>query len=182
MAPQTSRPSKTVEDYLALPDDVRAELIGGEFYVPPAPTARHQDIVGQIYRCLADFAERTGAGRAYIAPLDVHLDSGDIVQPDVLFITSQNMDRVGDWIRGAPDLAVEVISPLHAARDRLVKRGLYARNGIPATWIVDPADRTIEVLRLEGDVYGPEHYFQDEETLTSPRLPGLRIPLPKVFR
>lgn len=114
-------------------------------------------------------------------PVDVHLGAGDIVQPDVLFIATQDMGIVGDRIRGAPGLAVEVISPRHAARDRLVKRGLYARNGIPAYWIVDPTDCTIEVLRLEGDVYGAERCFQAEETLTSPRFPGRQMPLQAVF-
>ena len=67
-----SRPPKTVEDYLALPDDVRAELIGGELYVTPAPSPAHQGVVLQLARHLATYADQTGAGRVLMAPIETH--------------------------------------------------------------------------------------------------------------
>ena len=63
-----------------------------------------------------------------------------------------------------------------------MKRRLFARSGVPAYWIVDGKDRSIEVLRLESDGYRPEAYVQYGEILATPALPGLRIPLDKVFR
>ena len=118
MAHARSRPPKTVEDYMALPDDVRAELIGGELYVTPAPTTGHQDAAGQIYRLLSSYAETATGGMAYIAPVDVYLPTGDIVQPDVVYVAEQNRHIIGDTIQGAPDLVVEVVSPSNAERDR----------------------------------------------------------------
>jgi len=182
MAQPIHRPRKTVEDYLALPDDVRAELIDGELYVTPSPRLRHQDVAGRIYSALLNWAESTGAGAAYIAPLDVYLPTGDIVQPDVLLIRTENLGIARDWVRGAPNLVVEVLSRSGPMRDRIVKRELYARNGAPAYWIVDPEERAIEVLALVGTAYVPEAYFTGTHLLISQGLPGLRIPLPMVFR
>ena len=182
MAQLRIRPRKTVEDYLALPDDVRAELIGGELYVTPSPTLRHQDAVAMIWRLLDGHAVRTGAGRAWVAPADVHLPSGDIVQPDVLFVRGDRMEIARDVVEGAPDLVVEVVSPSNAERDRVVKRDLYATNGVPAYWIVDPGEGTIEVLRLEGAAYAPEGYFEGDRVLATPAFPGLEVPLSRVFR
>lgn len=67
-------------------------------------------------------------------------------------------------------------------RDRIVKRDLYARNGIPAYWIADPEERSIEILRLEGSSYRPEAFVTGEQALVTPALPGLCIPLASVFR
>ncbi len=182
MAEALARPRKTVEDYMALPDDVRAELIDGEFYLMPSPGIDHQDIALTIAGCLRAHALQHDLGRVFIAPLDVHLPSGDIVQPDVLFVSNAHADRLQHWVRGQPDLAVEVVSPSRPAHDRIVKRQLYARNGVPEYWIVDPTEPGIEVLRLDGDAYAPAGWFTPGKTLVSKTLPDLRLAVDDVFR
>jgi Uma2 family endonuclease len=181
MAPLTRRPPKTVEDYMALPDDVRAELIGGELYVTPSPTPLHQDVIGRLYRILTDVVERQTLGRVFLAPLDVHLPSGDVVQPDLLFIAAGHETVIQDWIRGVPDLVVEVVSPTHAERDRSVKRDLYARNGTPELWLVDPQERSVEIVRNEGGTWRPLAFLGPTDRLRSPSLPGLDAPVADVF-
>lgn len=175
-----SRPRKTAEDYLALPDGVQVELIHGELYATPLHSAMHQRVTGRLHRYIDEHAVAGGLGKAFI-PLDVRLGSGDIVRPDVLFVGSASMDVDGDWVQGAPDIVVEVVSPPHAERDRLVKRDLYARNRIPTYWIVDPEDESVELLKLGARAYKPEAYFQGEAVLTTALLPGLQIPLQAVF-
>jgi Uma2 family endonuclease len=177
MPPATSRPRKTVEDYLALPDDVRAELIDGELYVTPSPEADHQRVVLCLGRRLARYVEAHACGEVFVAPLDVHLPTGDVVQPDVLFVSTARSDICRRWIHGAPDLVVEVLSPTHAERDRAVKRALYARSGVAEYWIVDPQERSIEVLRLAGESYEPAGWFRPGETLVSACFPGLVVAL-----
>lgn len=182
MAQPRSRPRKTVEDYLALPDDVRAELIDGDLYVTPSPRPRHQDAVGRIYQALLAWADATGAGAVYVAPLDVHLPSGDVVQPDVLLVRDERASLADDAVRGCPDLLVEVVPAGGGLRDRVVKRDLYARNGVPAYWIADPGEHSLEVLRLEGSTYRAQAYLTGEDVFEVPTMPGLRLPLASIFR
>ncbi len=175
-----TRPRKTVEDYLQLPEDVRAELIDGELYVTPAPTSRHQEIVGNVYAMVREFARR-GAGKAFVAPVDVLLASGEVVQPDVLFVSTARLAIVTESVRGAPDLVIEVISSTSQERDRIVKRGLYARGGVSEYWLVEEATRSVEVLVLDGQAYRAHGFFEIEDIVTSPALEGLEVAVADVF-
>jgi Uma2 family endonuclease len=181
MAHAVSRPRKTVQDFLALPDETRAELIRGEIYVTPSPTPSHQDVVATIHAHLKSYGRTKRAGQAFLAPLDVHLPSGEILQPDVLFVATGNHAIFPDAIHGVPDLVVEVVSPSRPERDRIVKRILYEENGVPEYWIADLAEASIEVLRFLGSEYVPAGYFLRTEILTTPSLPGFALPLDEVF-
>ena len=181
MAPATSRPPKTVDDYMALPDDVRAELISGELYVTPSPTSRHQTVVQRLHLALAPPVESGELGTVFLAPLDVHLPTGDIVQPDVLLVRQENLRIIQDWIRGVPDLVIEVVSKTHAEGDRIVKRGVYERAQVPEYWLVDPRSRSVEVHRLEGDGYRPAGYYEGQGVVRSPLLPGVEVDVEPLF-
>jgi Uma2 family endonuclease len=180
MVSASHRPRKTVRDYLDLPERVRAELIGGELYVTPSPTSGHQEAAGRLYARLLAWLPGDGA-RVFIAPLDVYLPSGDVVQPDVVFVAAANRGIVEAWVRGVPDLLVEVASPANAERDRIVKRDLYAQNGVPEYWIVDPDAGAIEVLRLDRGAYHPAGYFERGSVLVSTSLPGLGLSIDDVL-
>jgi Uma2 family endonuclease len=180
MAHATSRRRKTVQDLLALGDEVRAELIDGEIYVAATPFREHQLAVGAIHARLLAWVRARG-GLVLIAPMDVHLPSGDVVEPDVIYVREDRKAIVPDWVRGAPDLAVEVVSTSHPERDRIVKRALYARNGIPEYWIVELDEQAIQVLRLADGGYEPLAYFERPAVLTTPTLPGFALPLDEVF-
>jgi len=178
----THRPRKTVEDYLSLPDDVRAELIAGELYVIPAPEVGHQRVVFRVARGLAEHVERHDVGEVIPSPMDVHLPTGDVVQPDVVFVAKANRGVIQRWIHGAPDLVIEVLSPLRPERDRFVKRVLYERNGVPEYWIVDLEDRSVQVLELEGEAYREAGWYQAGESFTSQTLPALELDVASFFR
>ena len=175
------RPRKTLEDYLALPDDVRAELIDGELYVTPSPVRGHQSTVGRLYSLILAHVDARAAGYVGLSPLDVHLPSGDVVQPDLFFVAAAREDICREWVYGAPDLAIEVLSSARPERDRFVKRLLYERNGVREYWLVDPDERSVEVLRLEDTVYAPAGYFSGEQILISHVLESLALPLPRIF-
>lgn len=175
------RPRKTVEDYLALPEDVRAELIGGELYVTPSPNVEHQRTCQQVCVLLRSHLEATGFGEVFQAPLDVHLPGGDVVQPDLLVVARERVGIAQDWIRGAPDLVVEILSPTHRERDLVVKRDLYARAGVREYWVVDPEARGIEVLALEDDAYRPRGWFTGDRPLVSPLLGRLDESADRLF-
>lgn len=184
MAPMgslTARPRKTVDDLRALPDETRAELIGGEIYVTPAPFRDHQEVVENLHLLLATYVRARDLGRVHLPPMDVYLPSGDVVQPDLIYVSKARSAIRQDWIRGVPDLLVEVVSTSHPERDRIVKRALYAENGVPAYWILDPQERSVEVLRLEKETYAPAGFLAGTGTFFAPTFPDLEISLTEVF-
>jgi Uma2 family endonuclease len=137
------------KDYEALPDQPRCELIYGRFYVSPSPLLLHQIVVGLLYERLLRIA-RTSRGRAFVAPLDVHLASHSVVQPDVVYVSPSRKGILQSRIEGAPDLLIEVLSPGTARNDRGEKLRLYAESDVREYWIVDPMERQIEFLRNDG--------------------------------
>lgn len=167
----------------ALPDDgKRRELIDGALHVTPAPTTRHQRIVGRIFNALYEL-ERRGLGMALVAPLDVVLDPENAFQPDVVFVRQENVARIvrDEGVIGAPDLVVEVLSPTTRRRDVLTKVPTYARLGVPACWIVDPDVDRIELLRARGGVFAVEATLTPPGRLAPADLPGLDLDLVELF-
>ena len=177
----TARPKKTKADFAALPETTHAELIGGEIYVSPAPKRPHQASVGNLYLALRVHLDATGTGKVFLAPFDVHLPSGDIVEPDLVVVLAPNLHIVRDWIYGVPDLLIEVTSPSRPMHDRAVKRALYADNCVHEYWIVDPDERSVEVLTLVEGQWRPAGFFSGEATMRSPLLAGFTLALPELF-
>ena len=175
----------TYSDYRSLPENgKRYQLVDGDLLMmAPAPSYRHQAILRNLEYPLLQFVERNRLGTVLFAPLDVVLSDTDVVQPELLFLSTAHRDRiVTEGVRGAPDLVVEILSPSTRELDLTVKRKLYARYEIPEYWIVDPDAQTIAVYRLAEDPEKPLRTYQAGQSLQSPLLPGLMIPLNDVFR
>ncbi|HYC92471.1 MAG TPA: Uma2 family endonuclease [Thermoanaerobaculia bacterium] len=178
MAPQTST-KLTYEDYLLLPDDGRRhEIIDGEHYVSPAPNTRHQRLSKRISRALYPF-EDAGLGEVFSAPYDVVLSFFDVVQPDVIFVTAARSHIIVEKnVQGAPDLAVEILSPSNRQYDEQVKLKTYERLGVAEYWIVDPDESSVRIFRRSGERFTPA---DAGDTLTTPLLPGFALPLRDLF-
>jgi Uma2 family endonuclease len=186
MSTKSAAPPLTYEDYCLIPDDgKRHEIIDGEEYTSPSPTTPHQRIVQRLHRSLAPFVKERSAGEIFIAPYDVLLSEHDIVQPDVLFVSTEHSDIVKErGIEGAPDLIAEVVSEGNRRHDEVRKRKLYARHGVPEYWIVDPALDTVKVYRNPEGGYERVGQLcaEDEDTLTTPLLSDWALPLTELFR
>jgi Uma2 family endonuclease len=145
----------TYQDYAALPDDGRRyQILDGELCVTPAPGSRHQEVSGNIFAALHGHVKVRRLGKVFPAPFDVILSDVSIVQPDVVFVANDRLDRVSArGLEGAPTLAVEILSPSTATLDRQRKLDLYARHGVTYYWIVDGEARTIEAYRLTGGAH-----------------------------
>jgi Uma2 family endonuclease len=137
----------------------------------PVPSIPHQEVVGAIYRQIADCLEGSRC-RPFIVPVDVRLPKRDeaderidtVVQPDLLVVCDPaKIDTRG--IRGTPDWIIEVLSPDTAGHDQIVKRGLYERHCVREYWLVHPIDKVLTIYRLDAGKYGiPEIQELNGET------------------
>jgi Uma2 family endonuclease len=118
--------------------------------------------------------------RPFIAPTDVKLSETDVVQPDI-FVVCDPRKITPDFIDGAPDLVIEVLSPGTATRDLREKKALYALHGVREYIIVDPLERYAMRFLLEGAAYDAGAAFGGGETLPCGTLDGVEIPLWEVF-
>jgi Uma2 family endonuclease len=136
----------------------------------------------RIEKVLLDHVENHGLGQILDAPCDVVLSQFDVLQPDVFFISSERLATIGEkYISDAPDLVVEVLSPGTRRRDRTLKSKRYALFGVREMWIADPDRKTIEVFVNSGEGFRRDAIYVREDVLQSPLLPGLEIPLARVF-
>lgn len=184
MATRYPKTRYTYSDYCELPDDGnRYEIIDGVLYMAPAPHPRHQRILFNIAALFAPFAIGENAlGEAFFAPIDVIFASEDVFQPDLIFISRERLHIITDrGLEAPPDLVVEVLSPSTRSRDLNLKRRRYAHFGVQEYWPIDPENRTIRALTLNGDNYVERGTFGVGDELTTPLVPGLVIPVEKVF-
>ena len=133
----------TIDDYQSFPDDgKRHEIIDGEHYVTPAPNLRHQAISRNLTVRIGSFLLDHPLGRLFAAPCDVYLSRFDVVEPDLLFVSSaKNALFAANGIQGAPDLVIEILSPGTRKTDERTKRDRYARFGVREYWIMIPSPR-----------------------------------------
>ena len=182
MTLRARRTRYTYDDYAKTPDDVRYQLIDGELILSPSPTFYHQRISAAMSGELRAWTVSNRSGEVVCAPMDVYFTETDTVQPDILFISTERMHIVEDrYVRGAPDLVVEILSPSTSGLDLGTKMELYALHGVPHYWIIDPDTGTMRTLRLEAGEYAEVASFTENDVLTSDAFPGLRIDLREVF-
>ena len=176
----------TYDDFVLFPDDgQRHELIDGEHYVTPSPARKHQAIVWNLTLLIGTYLRGHPVGRAFSAPFDVVFSEFDVVEPDLLFISSARQKEVltTKHVRGAPDLVVEIGSPATRKRDETIKRRLYERFGVSEYWVIDPELESIHVYRRSDQGYSrtAELNLERHDVLTTPLLPGLDLPLTDIF-
>lgn len=146
--------SYTIDDYRALPEEQRVELIDGYFYDMASPTTLHQRIGGEVYRQISNFIlDHDGSCIPLISPIDIQLDCDEktMVQPDVAVLCQD--DRVKTWgVYGAPDFVLEVISPSTRRKDYTKKLSKYMAAGVREYWILDPYQQKLIVYFFESEV------------------------------
>jgi Uma2 family endonuclease len=162
-----ARKLATYEDLVALPPEVRAEIVDGTIAVQPSASFQHGEIAaGLAVEVRAPFGHgRGGPGGWWItSAFDVRLDAHDVVRPDIVGWRRARMpvkpeappaDVVPDWI-------CEVLSPSNGRHDRRTKKALYARFGVPHYWIVDPELRLLEAYTLQPSGLWLETGIYDE--------------------
>jgi Uma2 family endonuclease len=143
----------TIEDIYALPEGTRAELIDGQMYLMAPPARHHQEIVGALYRKIADYIDSKGGScKPYIAPFAVFLNGDDrnYVEPDISVICDRSK-LTEKGCAGAPDWVIEIVSPSSRRMDYSTKVFKYRSAGIREYWIVDPDKKRITVWDFIND-------------------------------
>ena len=141
----------TTDDYYALPDDIRTELIDGIFYDMSSPSLTHQLVIGELYlQFKACEKKHGGKCRVVLSPCDVQLDKDryTMVQPDLLVVCDQEKLTEHNCY-GAPDLCVEILSPSSRSHDCILKLNKYKNSGVREYWIVDPEHRKVITYDFE---------------------------------
>lgn len=129
-----------------------------------------------------DYLNEHPLGLLATAPLDVRLGEDTAVQPDLIYVSNARAGIVQEnFVDGAPDLVVEILSPSTTAHDRTTKIYLYAEAKVPEVWFIDPRAKTVETLKLQGAKYVVDSALAKHETLTSGLFPGWELPLEKLF-
>ena len=150
--PQQNK-SYTTDDIYHLPEGQRAELIDGQMYMMAPPTRRHQQMLGALYRKIADYIDKNGGScEVDIAPFAVFLNADDknYVEPDISVIC--DADKLTDkGCTGAPDWIIEIVSPGSRRMDYYTKLFKYQTAGVREYWIVDPEKNRIMVYLFESD-------------------------------
>lgn len=187
MNPAAAGVKLTYDDFLQFPEDgKRHELIDGEHIVTPTPILRHQLISGNLFTAIRLYLQQHPVGHVIYAPMDVILSDFDVVEPDLLYISHERLASLepSEWIKGAPELVVEIGSPSTRRRDETTKRRLYEKFSVDEYWVVDPELDSVKVYRRDGERYvrAAELTTEQGDVLTTPLLPGLQILLVDVFR
>lgn len=161
------------------------ELIDGRIVMTPPAGWPHAPLGSTIGRLLSTFVHDQRLGVLLDSSAGYDLPSGDTIEPDVSFISSQRMAAgpepvPGRFLRIVPDLVVEILSPATSRRDRTEKKAIYERNGVDEYWLVDPPRRAVTVFHLERGRYGTARPII-RGRVRSRVLPALRVTVDQIF-
>ena len=178
----------TFADVLAWDGNERTEIIDGEPVMMAPPTTAHQLISMELSRQLGNYLEGKKC-LAIPAPFAVRLfeqdgerpeDVDTLVEPDVSVVCdASKLDDTG--CKGAPDLVMEILSPSTTRHDRFTKFNLYQRAGVREYWIVDPAEKSVQVFVLEEGRYTAKDFGAAGDRLRVNVLEDCTIDLSQVF-
>ena len=177
------KPLMTIADLEAMPDDGnRYEIIEGELFVSCAPGLTHQRVLGNLLVLISTYLRENPIGEIISTPGLILSEFSGVI-PDLVFFTHELGKEIisGERLVAAPAMVVEILSPgaENTRRDRVAKRQLYAKHRVAEYWIVDFAERTVEVLT--GESLAVETKLKGVDVLTSTCLPGFSCPTDAVF-
>ena len=153
--------SLTLEQYEALPEDLRVEVFDGVVYDMASPSQEHQTISMELSTVLNTYIRgKKGSCRVFHAPFDVKLSEQPltIVQPDLMIVCDK--DKLdGKRCNGAPDFIIEIVSPGNPSDDYIRKLYYYKNAGVREYWIVDPRRKNVTINFFEGNTLNVQYSF-----------------------
>ena len=171
----------SADDYIASPQSAhKSDLIEGVFVMASPASFDHASIQQFLITTLSLFVSARKVGVVLGENAAYRLNEDNVYQPDVSFLSNARLHLAGEvYVDGAPDLAVEVISPSSRQYDAFEKRINYARAGVQEYWLVDPVERSVAIYTLEQDQF--VRVSQADDLLRSKVLPGYWLRLEWIF-
>ncbi len=170
----------TAEEFANMPDDgLRHELIKGELLTMPVPKLLHGFVTMNLSVLLYNHVKANNLG-VVVGESGFHLERGPdtVLGPDVAFVARDRIGTIPDSFHsGAPDLAVEVLSPSDRRGKVERKTALYLDLGARSVWNVNPRKRTVEVVHADGQRW----LFDEYDELVDDTVPGFRVAVSKIF-
>ena len=178
----TATPLMTAEELIGLPRGRRRyELVKGELLTMSPAGEEHGAVIINLTLPLAQHVKANNLGVVYGAETGFKLESNPdtVLAPDIAFIRREHLGTLSKGYRnGAPDLAVEVISPDESKNKVKRKVERWLQGGALAVWIVDPQTRTVAVHALHRDA----RVLSEEDVLTGDDVvPNFGFPVSEIF-
>jgi Uma2 family endonuclease len=163
----------------------RYELIHGRIVMTPPASWTHSGVASMLVQIIGRHVRNRRLGYVFESSAGYDLPSGDTVEPDVSFVSTQRFARQSphkphQFLRVVPNLVIEILSPATAKRDRTEKKAIYEENGVDEYWIVDTREKVVTVFALQDRKYEAGRTFRSG-TIRSRALPGLRLSVERVF-
>jgi Uma2 family endonuclease len=168
----------SLEEFERLPDEPgKQELSEGELIIVPPVKFIHNKISLRLFRALDAWVSPSGVGEVWHES-GFQLGPRTVRQPDIAVTLGHRIAPDDGWLQGAPDIAIEVLSPGNSAEDIELKISQYIAAGAKSVWIVSPKARQVRVCRTDGT----QTLLREPQSLTDePVLPGFVLPLAELF-
>lgn len=178
----THRSLVTASEFASVPDDdCRHELEAGWVVSEPFPSLRHDQVRKRLEGVLEAFVARHRLGEVFGNVGFVLARDPDTVRgPDLSFVARERLDGIdySRFFEGAPDLAIEILSPSNRPYQVRAKVADYLAAGCRLVWVVNPERRSVTIYR---ELLAPRELPVDEELDGEDLLPGLRIAMGSIF-
>jgi Uma2 family endonuclease len=172
----------TEADLLNVTDDsCRHELVAGVIVAEPFPTHRHDRVRSRLERLLQAHVEAVGLGEVFgETGYFLARDPDTVRGPDLSFVSRERLQDFDDarFFPGAPDLAIEILSPSNLRGEMHAKVADYLAAGARLVWVVDPKRKAVTSYR---GLLAPRRLEAHETLGGEDVLPGLVIPLEAIF-
>ena len=178
---EEDRDDFTIADYQTLPEGAPFELLNGKLHYIPSPFRKHQLVAMNLSAAIHYFVKRHKLGQVLPAPMDVHFDKRNIVQPDLIFVSNERKEILEQYIKGAPDFLVEILSFGTKTKDLGEKRELYGREGVLEYWVIDPNAETITVFLNNQNELIRQKIYNSEEVITAHTIRNFSMSVKTIF-